>query len=298
MLKMLTIRGSVLTVATFGLAMALAPTQVAAQDSAGQGALRVCADPSNLPFSNEAKQGFENEIAALFGKELGLPVEYTWLPQQFGFGRNTLKRWLPEENRYACDLIISATAGFEVGKTTLPYYRSTYVLAYIKGRGLDSVKTPADLVALPEKQKKDLVIGGFAGSPPIDWVAQNGLLGQLRSYRGESGNYIEDPGDMITKGLVGGDIDVALIWGPIGGYFAKQMEGVDIEVVPFTAGDGKNLDFAISMAVRYGNDKWLETTQSFLNENQDEILGILEDYNVPLVPLRPEDRIVEEDDDD
>lgn len=265
---------------------------------AGQGALRICADPSNLPFSNEAREGFENEIAALFGKELGLPVEYTWLPQQFGFARNTLKRWLPDENRYACDLIMSATAGFEVGKITLPYYRSSYVLAYIKGRGLDSVQTPADLAALPEEQKNELIIGGFAGSPPIDWVVQNDLVKQLKSYRGESGNYLEDPGDMISKDLVNGDIDVALIWGPIGGYYADRVPGVDIEVVPFTAEDGMNMDFPISMAVRYGNDQWLETTQTFIDENQDAILAILEGYNVPLVPLRPEDRIVKEDDDD
>lgn len=301
MLKFLTTRGSALTMAALGLAVAaltLTPTEVSAQDTAGQGALRVCADPSNMPFSNEAREGFENKIAALFGEKLGLPVEYTWLAQQFGFERNTLKRWLADQNRYACDLIVSATAGFEMGKTTLPYYRSTYVLAYAKGRGLDAVQSPADLVALPDEKKKELTIGGFAGSPPIDWVVQNGLVKQLRSYRGESGNYTEDPGDMISQGLVNGDIDVALIWGPIGGYYAEQANGVDIEVVPFTAADGKNMDFAISMAVRYGNDEWLETTQAFIDKNHDAILAILEDYNVPLVPLRPEDRIVEEDDDD
>jgi mxaJ protein len=290
--------GAALTAAMFALLAIAAPAPVAAQDSAGKDALRVCADPSNLPFSNEAREGFENEIAALYGERLGLPVEYTWLPQQFGFARNTLKRWLAAENRYACDLILSVTGGFEMGKTTLPYYRSTYVLAYVRGRGLDAVKSPADLAALPAQKKEGLVIGGFAGSPPIDWVVQNGLTGQLRSYRGQSGNYTEDPGDMISKDLVNGDIDVALIWGPIGGYYAQQAENVDIEVVPFTAEDGMNLDFPIAMGVRYGNDQWLETTQNFLDENHDDILAILERYNVPLVPLRPEDRIVQEDDDD
>jgi len=274
------------------------PALAAAQDSAGVGALRVCADPSNMPFSSENRDGFENEIADLYGEKLGLPVEYTWLAQQFGFERNTLKRWLATENRYACDLILSVTDGFEMGKRTTPYYRSTYVLAYVKGRGLDKVKTPTDLASLPQDQKEDLVIGGFAGSPPIDWVMQNGLARQLRGYRGESGNYIEDPSDIISKDLVNGDIDVALVWGPIGGYFAQQAKDVDIHVVPFTAEDGANMEFPIYMGVRYGNDQWLKTTQAFVEENREAILAILGKYNVPTLPLRPEDRIVEEDDDD
>lgn len=270
----------------------------AQEDTAGKDVLRVCADPSNMPFSSEQAEGFENRIAELYAEELGLPIEYTWLAQQFGFARNTLKRWLSSENRYACDIILSATAGFEMGKTTLPYYRSTYVMVYEKGRGLDGVKTPSDLLELSEEQKKSLVIGGFAGSPPIDWVVKNGLTGQLRGYRGESGNYVEDPGDMVAKDLVNGDIDVALIWGPIGGYYAQQADSAELEVVPFTAEDGISMDFPISMAVRYGNDEWLETTQRFIDQNQDEIHAILQDYNVPLVPLKPEDRQVPEDDDD
>jgi len=127
---------------------------------------------------------------------------------------------------------------------------------------------------------------------------RNGMAGQLRGYRGESGNYTETPGDMVSKDLVNGDIDVALIWGPIGGYFAQQEKSVDIEVIPFTAADGMQMDFPISMAVRYGNDQWLETTQNFIDDNRDAIRAILVDYNVPLVPLRPEDKVVKEDDDD
>lgn len=282
----------------FFAALLALPGLAAGQDSAGVEALRVCADPSNMPFSSEDRSGFENKIAELYGESLGLPIEYTWLAQQFGFERNTLKRWLASENRYACDLILSVTRGFEMGKKTTPYYRSTYVLAYVKGRGLDEVEKPEDLTALPEDQKQDLVIGGFAGSPPIDWVVRNGLTNQLQGYRGESGNYSEDPGDMISKDLVNGDIDVALIWGPIGGYYAQQVKDVDIEVVPFTAEDGASMEFPIYMGVRYGNDQWLETTQTFIDENQEAILAILEEYNVPTRPLRPEDRIVEEDDDD
>lgn len=292
-------RGRTLTKSAAALgALLLLPALALGQDSAGKEALRVCADPSNMPFSSRESKGFENEIAELYAAELGLPLEYTWLAQQFGFARNTLKRWIAAEGRYACDLIPSVTRSFEMGKTTLPYYRSTYVLAYVKGRGLDDVQSAADLAALPEERKQALAIGGFAGSPPIDWVVQNGLTGQLRSYRGESGNYVEDPGDMISKDLVNGDIDVALIWGPIGGYYAQQADSVEIQVIPFTESDGPNMDFPIAMGVRYGNDAWLERTQSFLDNNEEAITAILKDYNVPLVPLKPEDRMAQEDDDD
>ncbi|MES1930194.1 extracellular solute-binding protein family 3 [Salinisphaera dokdonensis CL-ES53] len=260
--------------------------------------LYVCADPSNMPFSNDKREGFENKIAALFGEKLGVPVEYEWMPEQMGFGRNTIKRWLPEENRYACDLIISVGSAFEVGKTTLPYYRSTYAITYLKGQDLDSVDTPSDLAALPDKTKSDLRIGVFTGSPAGDWVIQQGLIGQIVSYRAQSGGYDVDPADMVTKDLAGGDIDVAVVWGPIAGYYARQVEGEDIKVVPFSREDGPMFDFPVSMGVRYGNDDWLNTVQGLIDDNHDEIIAILEDYGVPLVPLREEDRQVQEDDDD
>jgi quinoprotein dehydrogenase-associated probable ABC transporter substrate-binding protein len=261
-------------------------------------ALRVCADPSNMPFSNDKREGFENKIAALFGEKLGVPVEYEWMPEQMGFGRNTLKKWLPQENRYACDLIISVGNAFEVGKTTLPYYRSTYAMAYLKGHGLDTVKAPDDLLALPDAKKNDLRIGVFTGSPAGDWVIQHGLIGQIVSYRAQSGGYDVDPADMVTQDLANGDIDVAVVWGPIAGYYAQQVEDAEIEVVPFSREDGPMFDFPVSMGVRYGNDAWMEKIQGLIDDNHDAIIAILEDYGVPLVPLREEDRHVQEDDDD
>ena len=117
------------------------------------------------------------------------------------------------------------------------------------------------------------------------------------SYRAQSGGYDSDPGDMITDDLVGDDIDIAVIWGPIAGYYAKQVDA-DITVVPFTRADGSQFDFPVSMGVRYGNDAWLEKVQSLIDDNREEIISILEDYGVPLVPLREEDRQPMEDDDD
>ncbi len=261
-------------------------------------ALRVCADPSNMPFSNDKQEGFENKIAALLGEKLGVPVEYYWYPEQMGFGRNTLKRWVADENRYACDLIISVGSGFEVGKTTLPYYRSTYALAYVKGKGLDAIDTPRDLANLPADKRDQLRIGVFTGSPVGDWVIDHGMIRQIVSYRAQSGGFDVDPSDMVSKDLVNGDIDIAMIWGPIAGYYAKQEADAEIKVVPFTRNDGPLFDFPVSMGVRYGNDAWLNRIQTLINDNQDAINRILEDYSVPLIPLKPEDRQPQEDDDD
>ncbi|MES1948809.1 ABC transporter substrate-binding protein [Salinisphaera sp. C84B14] len=281
-----------------GVAMPALAQRTRSVENLAAEALRVCADPSNMPFSNEAGEGFENRIAALFGAKLGVPVEYTWMPEQMGFGRNTLKRWIAEENRYACDLIISVGSAFEVGKTTRPYYRSTYTLAYLKGHGLDTIERPDDLLGLPQTQRDDLRIGVFTGSPPGDWIIQHGMIGQIVSYRAQSGGYDVDPADMVAKDLVNGDIDIAVVWGPIAGYYAQKIDTVDIAVVPFTRDDGPMFDFPVSMGVRYGNDDWLDTVQGLIDDNRDAIDAILDDYGVPRVPLRDVDRQMPEDDDD
>ncbi|HXJ52605.1 MAG TPA: quinoprotein dehydrogenase-associated putative ABC transporter substrate-binding protein, partial [Burkholderiales bacterium] len=96
--------------------------------------LRVCEDPNNLPFSNRAGEGFENKIVELLAAELGWKLEYTWFPQRMGFIRNTLRNRDPDTDRFKCDLVPGVPVGFELAATTKPYYRSTYALAYVKGR--------------------------------------------------------------------------------------------------------------------------------------------------------------------
>ena len=128
--------------------------------------LRVCQDPNNLPFSNRAGEGFENKIAELLARELGWKLEYTWFPQRMGFIRNTLRRRDPNSNRFACDLVMGVPVGFELASTTKPYYRSTYALAYVKGKGLDSVTAPGSLLRLEPAKLKSLKLGVFGQSPP------------------------------------------------------------------------------------------------------------------------------------
>lgn len=260
----------------------------AAEEEAKKDAFRVCADPNNLPFSNKNREGFENRIADALAKDLGLPVEYAWFPQRIGFVRNTLRAWVPEERRYKCDVIMGVASGFELAATTEPYYRSTYAMAYMKGRGLDNVKSVQDLVALPDDKKKSLKIGVFAPSPAVDWLLKHGLIDQAVPYQIQTGDPEDYPGKIIQKDLVAGNIDVAFVWGPIAGYFAKQAPSANIDVIALHSEPGVRFDYAIAMGVRQGEQEWKETLQKAIERNQTAIQRILEQYYVPLVDQQGE----------
>lgn len=256
-------------------------------------AFRVCADPNNLPFSNQAEQGFENKIAEVMAKDLDLPVEYYWVPQQAGFDRLTLKSWNEQENRYQCDLVMGTTS-LDVGTTTTPYFASTYTLVYPKGGVFGDLKSSGDFAEVASSNKA-LRIGTFDLGPGAAWLQQNGLLVQLEPYQAQSGSREITPA-RIVKDVVDGKIDAALVWGPIGGYYAQQYESADLEVLPLES-QGIKFDYGISMGMRYGEDEWMETIERLIDENQDEIHNILAAYNVPLVDIPKED-LVQEDDDD
>lgn len=277
-----------------------APLAAAEGDAKGQPereVLRACADPSNMPMVNKAGEGYENKIAELFAAKLGLPLEYYWVPQQMGFGRLSLTEYLDEKGRYACDLVLSAGAAFDVGQVTPAYYRSSYVMVFVEGTGLDEVHKPSDLLDLPAEKLKGLRIGGFTRSPPVTWLAEHNLLDSLVGYRSQSGSRSFDPGDVIKNDLVNGDLDMVMLWGPIAGWYAQKLDDADLRVVPFTSEDGVHFSFPIRMAVRHGEREWLATVSGLIRDNRDEIETILRNYNVPLLPLRPEDKEIPDDDD-
>jgi quinoprotein dehydrogenase-associated probable ABC transporter substrate-binding protein len=245
--------------------------------------LRVCADPNNLPMSHEDRQGFENKIAELFAKDLGWKLEFTWFPQRMAWVRNTLRAPVREEKRFKCDLIIGVPEGFDQAATTRPYYRSTYAAAYVKGKGLDGVKTPDDLLALPPEKLKSLRFGVFSASPPGDWLLKHNLFEQAVPYQRMTGDPKQYPGEMIEKDLVEGKIDVALAWGPIAGYYAKSAKNAEIAVAPFKPGSELRFDYAIAMGVRRGENEWREMVEKLIAKNQTRIEQILLDYGVPLI---------------
>jgi quinoprotein dehydrogenase-associated probable ABC transporter substrate-binding protein len=243
--------------------------------------LRVCQDPNNLPFSNRAQAGFENRIAALFAQELGWKLEHTWFPQRIGFIRNTLRAKVENSERYKCDLVTGVPAGFELAATTHPYYRSSYALAYVKGKGLDGVHGLDDLIALKPEQRAKLRIGAFSASPVTEWLVQNKLMEQVDWYQMQSGDAEQYPGQIIERDLASGKIDVAFVWGPIAGYFARNTRAAPIVAVPLASRPGMKLDYDIAMAVRHGDKEFRQRIDQLIDANRGKISAILEEYGVP-----------------
>ncbi|MFO1049045.1 MAG: quinoprotein dehydrogenase-associated putative ABC transporter substrate-binding protein [Geminicoccaceae bacterium] len=232
--------------------------------------LRVCADPSDLPFSNEKGEGFENKIAELVGAKLGVPVVYTWYPQSMGFVRNTLRA-----NR--CDLIIGVVAADELVQNTNPYYRSSYVLA-VRSEDRDRFGDLDSPLMLGAR------IGVVAGTPPSDLLVSKQLIGQTRPYQLLVDTRVEQPARQMMDDLAKGEIDAALVWGPIAGYWAKQ-QSVPITLIPLASDmrSGMRMDFRISMGMRPGEPDWKHKINELIRELQPEITAILQSYGVPLL---------------
>lgn len=243
--------------------------------------LRVCADPNNMPLSNRSGEGYENKIAELLAQELGWKLEYAWFPQRMGFIRNTLRAKEPNSDSYKCDLVIGWATGAEMASTTKPYLRSTFAMVYVKGKGLDSITTPDDLLKLAPEQLAKLKLGAFAQSSPVDWLVRNGLAAQLVPYQTMSGDPDNYPGEIVERDLVDGKIDIAFVWGPIAGYFGKKVTSAAVVVVPFKPQPTYQFDYSISMGVRYGEKEWKEQIERLIDANRSRIQDILAAYNVP-----------------
>jgi len=271
--------------AAMAFALALASASIGAE--LARTAFRPCIDPSNLPFANTSGDGFENRIADLFASKLGLPVQSYAIPQRMNFIRNTLRYKLPGED-FRCDIVMSVPVGFDQVLATRPYYRSTYALVYPKGKGLDEVKTGADLFALPSERRSHLKIGIHDRSPASTWLVKHGMEAQVKLYPMLSPDPDRYPGELIDKELAQGKIDAAIVWGPIAGYYAKRVHNVELAVVPLHSEPGVKFDYAIAMGVRYGEGEWKETVEKLIAENQASINGILREYSVPLVNERGE----------
>jgi quinoprotein dehydrogenase-associated probable ABC transporter substrate-binding protein len=265
-----------IAVAILALVGVALPGGAGAQDAEGSSEVgdpqisRGCADPRDLPLSNEAGEGFENKIADLFARKLGKSVAYTFYPDATGFIRNTL-------NAYHCDVVLGTAQGDDLVQPTNPYYRTGYAAAYRQDgplKGMDSLSDP---------RLKTARIGIVAGTPPATYLAMNGLLGQIKSYRlGVDTRYDSPTHDMMDD-LDKGEIDVALLWGPFAGYYASKAK-TPTAVVPLTKEQGgPRMVFRIVMGVRHSDQNWKRSLNKLISENQDEIQAILRSYGVPLL---------------
>jgi len=245
-------------------------------------AFRVCQDPNNLPFSNDKGEGIENRIAQLFAGQLNVPVQYYSFPQRMAFVRNTLRYKLPGED-YRCDVILGVPAGWGQASATKPYYRSTYTLISRKGKGLDDLKSGNDFLAKVQAMEPKPRIGLYDKSPGSAWLAKHGLEDAAVVYPILSPDPEQFPGEIIARDLARGDIDVALVWGPIAGYYATHVQGTEFNVVPLKSEPGVRFDFAIAMGVRYGEPAWKAQIEKLIDTNEDAVRLILKEYGVPLV---------------
>ncbi len=268
-------------------AMALIATNAfAAPEQAPRAAFKVCAPPYNLPMSDQDGSGYENKITELFGKALGLPVEYTWFPQRLGFIRATLKNNDTDDGSYRCDVVMGVIDNFELAATTRPYMRSAWAMVYVKGRGLDFIQSQKDLEQLSDEQRALLRIGIWDQGPTTEWISRIGLMDQASPYPIMSGDPKEGPGHIIQNDLVADKVNLTFAWGPIAGYFAKQIKDHELVVIPLENEPGLKFDFQIAMAVRHPDRAWRKQINELIEKNQGEIDRILKDYGVPLLPLR------------
>ncbi|HEY2978194.1 MAG TPA: substrate-binding domain-containing protein [Burkholderiaceae bacterium] len=269
--------------AALACAAALSCSVSAAADEApARKAFRVCQDPNNLPFSSLKGDGYENRIAELFARELGLPVEYYSFPQRLAFIRNTLRYKLPGED-YRCDIVMGVPAGFDQVSATKPYYRSTYALVFAKGRGMDAVTSADDFLKLDAQQLARLRIGIYDRTPASQWLAKHELVDRAVPYPIMSPDPDQYPGEILEKDLAAGKIDAAIVWGPIAGYFAKRVRTAELVVVPLASEPGVRFDFPMAMGVRYGEPAWKEQIEALIDKHRGEITAILRDYGVPLL---------------
>ncbi len=271
---------SIRQMALVAVVTAIAPAAASAQ-GAGLGAagelvdpnvLRVCADPSSMPSSDQSGEGYENKLAELVAQKTGRKsVSYTWFPMVIGFVRNTLRVNL-------CDIIMGYAQGDELVQNTNAYYRSSYVLIYRKGAGLDGVKTIED----PRLAGK--TIGVVHSTPPASNMAVAGLMKTARIYPLMiDTRSTPSMGEVMVKDVVDGAIDAAVAWGPMAGYYVMKS-GADLAMVPLVKEKvGSRMTYRITMGVRPSDQEWKRTLNRLIKDNQEEINKILLDYNVPLL---------------
>jgi len=243
--------------------------------------LRVCADPNNLPFSNQRREGFENRIADIVARDLHRPLAYFWLPQRRGFVRNTLKA-----NR--CDLVMGVPAEFEMLRPTRPYYRSTYVFVARQDRALH-------LRSFDDPRLKTLTIGihvtgdDYANPPAAQALAARQIVQNVRGYT-VYGDYSQpDPPRGLIDAVANKTVDVAVAWGPLAGYFARR-EPVAMEVTPVSPqADSRFVRFVydIAMGVRRDDAALAQRLDDVIARRHGEIRRVLADYGVPLVEQAP-----------
>jgi len=233
--------------------------------------LRVCADPNNLPFSNQAGQGFENKIAEFLAAKLGKDIAYSYYPGASGFVRNTL-------NAHLCDVIIGMPQGNDLIQPSNPYYRTSYAIVTRDGTELFGLASLDD----PRLKEKPRRIGLVANTPPGNILARNSLLASVKPYPLMIDTRFDSSSAAMISDLESGDIDVAVLWGPIAGYYVKKSNA-KLRAMPIADEKGAAMSFRIGFGVRHSDQNWKRELNQFIAQNEAGLQKILFDYGVPLI---------------
>ena len=232
--------------------------------------LRICADPRNLPFSNDKGEGFENKIGELFAEKLQKKLDYMYFPQATGFVRITL-------GSHRCDVIMGFPQGDDLAQGTNPYYRTAYAIVAKRVSGLDEVTT------LEDERLKGKHIGIVAGTPPATNMAINGLMSNAKPYPLMIDTRYDSSAEAMMNDLEKGEIDAGILWGPMAGFYAKKANP-PLHVTPLLKETtGPKLVYRIGMGVRASDQNWKRQLNRLIQENQPAINKILLDFGVPLL---------------
>jgi len=241
------------------------------------GILRICIDPDNMPLSSEKAVGFEQKIAEMIGKEWNTKVEYAWWPVRRGFFSRALN------GRY-CDVAIEAPSGLDMAGVTKPYFRSGYVFLTRKDSGLD-IKSLADPRLKKLRIGVNLLNADAENTPPAMALSRYGVVGNLTGY---STFYTDqDRPESIVKAVANKDVDVAIVWGPLAGYFAKSSS-VPLQMFPLPDRDSLSdvpFRYNIAMGVRRRDTELRDSLDVFLKRKGPEIQAVLKEYGVPVFPI-------------
>jgi quinoprotein dehydrogenase-associated probable ABC transporter substrate-binding protein len=232
--------------------------------------LRVCADPHNLPFSNDKGEGFENKLVELLAQKLNRRLAYMWYPQSVGFVRNTL-------GAHRCDVIPGFPQGDDLVQSTNPYYRTAYAFVVRPGDGLD------DLGTLADPRLKTKRIGIVAGTPPATYLAINGLLIKAKPYPLVVDTRVDSSAAAMMGDLTSREIDVAVLWGPMAGYYARLASPPMRVTLLMKESSGPQLAYRIAMGVRPTDQNWKRLLNRLIAENRAEINRLLIGFGVPLL---------------
>jgi mxaJ protein len=244
----------------------------------GQRVLRIAADPNNLPFSNEKREGFENKIADIIAQELGATVEYRWRAMRRGFVREEL-------NSGAVDIVMGVPSDFDMALTTAPYYQSSYVFVSRSQSGISIASFDDPML---KRVKVAIQLTGEANPPPAVAMARRRIVDNVSGYT-VFGDYSQpNPTARIMEAVARGDVDVAVVWGPVAGFFAAQQP-VKLDVTPVTPQidpPALPMTFRISIGLKKRNDSLRDELDRVLEHRKSDIDGVLDDYHVPRVGAR------------